>query len=328
MVKKIIELYNKLEKSKGFVFIYELGVNISDHKLFVLAGGIAFNILLYIIPLVLILILFVNIFIEPEVLISTTEHLIQSYLPGIENYAVLLNGIVTEINHIANSSKFFGLLGFVILLWLSSTVISTLNTCITHIFRVEQPHYFKTKAKDIGMTILLNILIILYAVLLPVFSFAASFINSISIAPEEINIFLSKAIVMLMNIVVSFVFFYFIYWIVPSAKTKMIHRISVNATLIAVFAIEVARYLFTWYISTLSNYPKFYGTYAAIITILIWLFYSCFIILFSAELAKYIYDLKEKRQLQLQEDTKTIIEKYRYKQKIMKSKRKLPSRRS
>jgi len=322
LIKKIIELYNKLEKSKGFNFIYELGSSISEHKLFVLAGGIAFNILLYIIPLVLILVLFVNIFVEREVLIATTEYLIQSYLPGIENHAKLLNGIVSEINNIAGSHKFFGILGFVILLWLSSTVISTLNTCITHIFRLEQPHYFKTKVKDIGMTILLNILIILYAVLLPVFSFATSFINSVSIAPEEVNIWLSKAMVLLMNISVSFVFFYFIYWIIPSSKTKMIHRISINATLIAVFSTELAKYLFTWYISGLSNYSKFYGTYAAIITMLVWLFYFCFIMLFSAELSKYLYDLKEKRELQLKIDTRSIIEKYRYKQKLQSNKKK------
>lgn len=321
-INKIITLYNKLEKSKLFNFIYELGSNISEHKLFILAGGIAFNILLYIIPLVLILILFVNIFIQPDVLISTTEHLIQSYLPGIENHAILINGIVAEINNIAASSKLFGLLGFIILLWLSSTVISTLNTCITHIFRLEQPHYLKTKIKDIAMTILLNILIILYAIFLPVFSFAASFINSITIAPDILNIWLSKAIVLIMNIIVSFFFFYFIYWIIPSSKTKMIHKISIIATLIAVVLVEVAKYIFTWYISGLSNYSKFYGTYAAIITMLVWLFYFCFIMLFSAELSKYLYDLKQKKQLQLKEDTRSIIEKYRYKQKLRNNKNK------
>jgi membrane protein len=292
----------------------------SEHKLFILAGGIAFNILLYIIPLVLILVLFVNVFIKPDDLISLIEGGINRYLPGVENYTQIITSVVAEVNSIANSSKIFGIVGFIILLWISSTVISTLNTCITHIFNVEQPHYFKTKLKDLATTILLNVLIILYGVLLPVFSFAASFINSVT--PDIISIWLSKAIVILTNVVISGLFFYFIYWIVPSSKTKMIHRISVHATLIAVFATEVARFLFTWYISTISNYSKFYGTYAVIVTMAIWLFYSCFIILFSAELSKYLWDLKEKRELQIAEDTRSIIEKYRYKQKLKKQKRK------
>ena len=316
---KIIKTFNKIEENKVYQFIYELGTRISDHKLYILAGGIAFNILFYTIPLVLILILFVNLFIEPEVLIDAIENTINVYLPGIENYAQIIGTVVSEIHNIANSSKIFGILGFVILLWISSTIISALNTCITHIFSLEQPHYFKTKLKDIGMTILLNILVVLYGILLPTFSFAASFINSIT--PDEISFWLSKLVVMLMNIFVSALFFYFIYWIIPSSKTKMVHRISINATLIAVFSTEIARYLFTLYISTISNYSKFYGTYAVIVTLAIWLFYSCFIILFSAELSKYIYDRKEKRELQLENDTRSIIEKYRYKQKLKRKKK-------
>jgi len=318
MIKEIKELQIKIERSKSYNFIYELGLRMSEHKLFILAGGIAFNILLYIIPLVLILVLFVNVFIKPDELILAIEEGLNRYLPGVENYTQIITSVVAEVNNIAASSKIFGFVGFLILLWISSTVISTLNTCITHIFNLEQPHYFKTKLKDLGTTILLNILIVFYGVLLPVFSFAASFINSVT--PEVISIWLSKAIVILTNIIVSSLLFYFIYWIVPSSKTKMIHRISLNATLIAVFATEAARFLFTWYISTISNYSKFYGTYAVIVTLAIWLLYSCFIILFSAELSKYLWDLKEKRELQLTKDTRTIIEKYRYKQKLKKQK--------
>jgi len=317
-MNKITELYDKLERTKPYQFIFEFGNRMSEHKLFILAGGIAFNILLYIIPLVLIMVLFVNIFVDPDVLIETIENGINVYLPGIENYAQIIAGVVSEVNNIASSSKIFGIVGFIILLWISSTVISTLNTCITHIFNIEQPHYIKTKLKDIAMTILLNILIVLYGVLLPTLSFATSFIKGIT--SDEISIWLSKAMIMLANIIISGLFFYFIYWIVPSSKTKMVHKISLFATLIAVFATEIARYLFTLYISTISNYSKFYGTYAVMVTLAIWLFYSCFIILFSAELSKYLYDLKLKKELETTKDTYTIIEKYRCKQKLKKQK--------
>ena len=320
MTTKITKSLNKLEESKLFQLVYDFGVRMSDHKLFILAGGIAFNILLYIIPLVLILVLFVNIFIEPEVLILAIENAIKTYLPGIENYTPIIEGIVSEVNNIASSSKIFGIVGFVILLWLSSTVISTVNTCIAYIFNVEQPNYLWTKLKDIAMTILFTILIILYGALLPIFSFAASFINTIT--PEVISIWLSRTVIILINIVISGLFFYFIYWVVPSSKTKMIHRISLNATLIAVFATELARHLFTLYISSITTYSKFYGTYAVIVTMAVWLFYSCFIILFSAELSKYLYDLKEKKELEVEKDTRSIIEKYRYKQKLKRQKEK------
>ena len=319
-MNKITALFDKLEQTKPYQLIYEFGDRMSKHKTFILAGGIAFNILLYIIPLVLILVLFVNMFVEPDVLIDAIESGINVYLPGVENYAQIIAGVVSEVNNIASSSKIFGIVGFVILLWLSSSVVSTINSCITHIFELEQPNYIRTKLKDIGMTMLLNILIVLYGVLLPVLSFASSFINSV--APDEISIWLSKTIVILTNVIVSALFFYFIYWIIPSSTKKKKHRIALYATLIAVFATEIARFLFTLYISTISNYSKFYGTYAVIVTMLVWIFYSCFIILFSAELSKYLYDLRTKKELETTKDTRSIIEKYRYKQKLKKHKKK------
>ncbi|GAB1370343.1 hypothetical protein MASR1M45_04030 [Candidatus Kapaibacterium sp.] len=66
------------------------------------------------------------------------------------------------------------------------------------------------------------------------------------------------------------------------------------ATVISVIGIEASRYIFTWYISSLSNYGKFYGTYAVIISMAVWIYYSAVIILLSAEISKYIYDLKLK----------------------------------
>jgi membrane protein len=66
------------------------------------------------------------------------------------------------------------------------------------------------------------------------------------------------------------------------------------STGISVIAIELARYIFAWYISSISNYGKFYGTYAVIISMAVWLYYSSLIILLSAEISKFIYDKMNK----------------------------------
>jgi uncharacterized BrkB/YihY/UPF0761 family membrane protein len=54
--------------------------------------------------------------------------------------------------------------------------------------------------------------------------------------------------------------------------------------------IELSRYIFAWYISSISNYGKFYGTYAVIISMAVWIYYSAVIILLAAEISKYIND--------------------------------------
>jgi len=274
--------------------IYEFGTIISDHNLFTLAGGIAFNILLYIIPLILIFVYFINIFIEPTELIQIIQNVLLNYLPHTDFYAEFIASVVVEIQRIASSAKIAGIVGFIILLWISSTVISALNSCISMIFNVEQPDYFRTKLKDLGMTILLNILILLYCILIPILGIGTSLIYNTF--PNFLSEYVSQATIIITQLIVSFLLFYFIYWIVPSNKTKSQHRIALQATIIAVLATELARIIFTWYISTITTYSRFYGTYAVIVTMAVWLYYSCFIILFSAELAQFIGIRKKAKQ--------------------------------
>lgn len=69
-------------------------------------------------------------------------------------------------------------------------------------------------------------------------------------------------------------------------------KIIILSTAISVGGIEIARYLFAWYISSVSNYGKFYGTYAVIISMAVWIYYSSLIILLAAEVSKFIYDKK------------------------------------
>ena len=266
--------------------IYEFGTAVSDNKLFVLSGGIAFNVLLYIIPLILIFVYFINIFIEPTELIQMIQNALLHYLPHTKFYDGFIANVIIEIQQIASSSKVAGIIGFIILLWLSSIVISTLNSCISMIFDIEQPDYFRTKLKDLATTILLNILILAYCILLPIFNIGSSIINNIF--PYFLSGYVSQATIIITQLIISFLLFYFIYWIVPSNKTKLEHRIAFQATIIAVIATELARILFTWYVSTVSNYSRFYGTYAVMVTMAIWLYYSCFIILFSAQLSQFI----------------------------------------
>jgi len=266
--------------------INEFGTTVSDHNLFILAGGIAFNVLLYIIPLILIFVYFINIFIETDDLIQIIRDALLNYLPHTDLYSSFIANVVIEIQRIAASAKIAGIVGFVILLWISSTVISALNTCISMIFNVEQPHYFRTKLKDLGTTILLNILILIYCFLIPIVSISNSVIDNIF--PNFLSGYISQATIITTQLVVSFLLFYFIYWIIPSNKTKTHHKTAIQATVIAVLATELARIIFTLYISTVTTYTRFYGTYAVIVTMAVWLYYSCFIILFSAELAQFI----------------------------------------
>lgn len=53
---------------------------------------------------------------------------------------------------------------------------------------------------------------------------------------------------------------------------------------------ETAKHLFEWYISNFPTYNKFYGSIGTLMVLLLWMFYSSNIFLFSASIAKAAYD--------------------------------------
>jgi membrane protein len=84
--------------------------------------------------------------------------------------------------------------------------------------------------------------------------------------------------------------FLFIFRIVPNVLLP--RKIVITSTIICVVSIEIARNLFAWYLTEIASYGKFYGTYAVIVSMAIWIYYSSLIILLSAEVSKFWYDKK------------------------------------
>jgi uncharacterized BrkB/YihY/UPF0761 family membrane protein len=63
--------------------------------------------------------------------------------------------------------------------------------------------------------------------------------------------------------------------------------------------IEIARHGFGYYLSGVTAYGKFYGTYAIMALMALWIYYLTTIILLSAELSKFIYDLRKSKKEEL-----------------------------
>lgn len=142
------------------------------------------------------------------------------------------------------------------------------------------------------LTLVLTVLILIYSYAVPIVTY---FINSFThLLPEMFTGFISNLLLTLFSLLVSFLLIYFIYRWVPNQRIPRKPRVF--ATILTVIMIELSRHLFAWYISTVTDYGKFYGTYAVIVSIAIWVYYSSLIILLSAELGKYIYDNKWDRE--------------------------------
>lgn len=288
------------EKKGGFYRFYREIVEISDrvdkHHIFMLAAGIAFNIIVYLIPLILIAIFIVNLVFNNQDISNSIEELLLDQLPPTESANSIIHTVVNEVSATFSHSSFFGYIGIGGLLWLSSMLVSSIRYGLNTIFELESPKIFVFyKLKDILLTIGITILIFLYSYVVPLLSIVNEVIEVIEVYfPQFIHDFISGTIIRFGSIFTSFLMFYFIYRLVPNYKLPK--KLVYWSTIICVVAIEIARNLFAIYLTNLSNYGKFYGTYAVIVSMAVWIYYSSLIILLSAEISKYFYDRKEKKK--------------------------------
>lgn len=269
------------------------------HQTFMMASGIAFNILLYLLPIFLILVLIVRVILGSEGIVELFSGLLFDFLPPTQETYALLGTISKEVELLVEYSSVFGIIGGLSLLWLSSLLISTFRSALNEIYSLKSPRIFILyRFKDMLLTLVLTILIFVYSYAVPIVTY---FIDSIThLLPEMFTGFITNILLMLFALLTSFMLIYFIFRWVPNERIPRGPRIF--ATFLTVIMIEVSRHVFAWYISSVTDYGKFYGTYAVVVSIAVWIYYSSLIILLSAELGKYIYDNKWDREHQ-SEDT-------------------------
>lgn len=283
-------LLNKVKNI--FNHLIKINDRIDKHHTFMLSSGIAFNMLVYMIPLFLLAIYIVQVVFDLPALVQTIEMLLKDFLPPTEANFDLVHSIMDEIKLITEHAAFFGWIGLIGLLWISSTLVSSLRNCLNVIFHIETPRFFLIYyLKDILLTVILSVLILLYSYAIPIVNFFIDLIKHFT--PSFFEGMFSNLLINSISIVTSLILFFFIFRYVPSKRLN--YKEVGIATLISVFGIELSRYVFAWYISSISNYGKFYGTYAVIISMAVWIYYSAVIILLSAEISKYISELFENK---------------------------------
>ncbi len=286
----------KKENIKNFLSASIMLLNrMEEHHIFLVAAGIAFNILLYLIPMFLVAVYILNITVGVEGLTMEIENLLKEILPPDESTKAFLRDTINEVNMIFEKSSVVGWIGIISLLWLSSTLFSSLRTGLNRIFNIATNKvFFIYKIKDLLLTIVVAILIFLSTALFSTYAMPMmEILNDFAqgALPDYLQIIFSKAVLIGISLVTSFVMFFILYSVVPNRRLPRF--IILLSTTISVVLIEISRNLFSIYVSSFGTYGKFYGTYAILVSMAFWIYYLILIVLVSAEISRFVYEVKK-----------------------------------
>lgn len=270
-----------------------------EHHIFLSGGGLAFSLLLTTIPLTLIIFSVLGNLIDPQTVGTQVKQLIDTIIPYpvYAEYATRI--VMSRIPEVIQYKDIAAYIGGFGLFFVASGLFSSMRTVLNNIFGVTaDKHPVIGKIRDFGMVWLLIIFIMLSTFILPALNILISKASNY----ELLKIFrLSEFIDYLFSIlslIVIFTLFFLFYYLIPYEKLGK--RIPAVAALWTTFLWELVRNLFGYYISHIANLNRIYGTYALIIVVAFWIYYSSVLFILGAEIGQLyrerIEALKNKEQ--------------------------------
>jgi membrane protein len=192
--------------------------------------------------------------------------------------------LLAQLGQIERKKHLLGWAGVLGLVGLSSMIFNSMETALNIIFRSRKKrNYFVSKLLAFSMIpagwIIGSVSLII--------SYAAALLvkQSVEIA-EGLNISLGVLSGALLGYAVPYlitvIFFYFIYRIIPSNKIRP--AVALGGSALFALLMEIAQQLFTWYIANYTRYNVIFGSLGTIVILVIWAFYVALIFLFCAEL--------------------------------------------
>ncbi len=258
-----------------------------------LAGGLAFNVLLALVPFVLLLVAGLSTLLgnEPERAATTVTNLVQGFLPIDDpSAAELLRRVVHDILSTRGSVGIYSAIGFA---WFSTRLFGSLRSCLSLVFDKDDHGIVTGKLFDFLATFVSAVVVVVYVVFSAYLGLATTRGVAILVSMGLRASAMSSAMYVfgrLLAVAVLFLLFYALYRLLPRHRPPV--RIAVIAAASAALLFEIARNVFTALVTRFDPSSLYSGTIAAVVAVVFWTYYGSLLFLIGGEVA-HAYALRQ-----------------------------------
>jgi len=251
-----------------------------------MAAGISFYALLSVIPLFLVFFSAAGFILHSseQALAAVTMLLIKTFPASTIKVFQLLSGLIQK-------KTVFGIIGLAGLVWAASRIFSAVENAMNVVWKVKKGRaYWHSKFLSL-LLVPISVLIMLSSIAFTAFYTVARHLTIplIHLKLSEAT-FVSRLFAILFPLILGFILFFLIYKIIPNRK------VNAKAALIGAICSSVmwegAKFLFDIYIKNYAHFERIYGSLGTPVVMLIWIYYSAFIILIGAEIGSNYEEVK------------------------------------
>lgn len=267
--------------SGGRVVVAALQKFFADNGFF-LASALAFNLLLYFIPLSLLMISLLGYTVlDSERAMNEVQSALKAFLPRSQQ------ALADNLSAVVADRGLLGLFGFASFVVFSTFLFGSVRAVLNRVFQVKQERTF---VKGMGVDLLmmgLTALLMLLAVgttwsLATAVTFSEQSQSWSSIARPGLVV-LGKVF----TVAVTVLLFYVLYRFSPASTLSGRALMIASVTGSALF--QIAKWGFTWYVEIAQQSLELYGALGGLMFLFVWLYYASLVLIIGAE-AGWAYD--------------------------------------
>ena len=261
---------------------------LADDNAFFLAGGVAFSLLLALVPLVLLLVVGLSFALgrNVEQATETVLRLSETFLPASNAFeaGALLRTIVDDVLRTRGAVGLGAALGFV---WTSTRLFGSLRAVLAIVLERDDRGIVAGKLFDVVASFATTLLVVLWAVistyLAVVSEKGTELLARLGVRMDAVSLLGYGAGRALGFALLAFTF-YALYRGLPRRRPS--REATLVAALTAALLFELARYVYTLFIAQLSPGSLYTGTIAVIVSVVFWTYYAALLFLLGAEVAQ------------------------------------------
>ncbi len=278
-------------------FLFRVVSKAAEDNIFFMAGAITFNLLVALVPITLLFIgvsgfILTSRFPDPA---SVLIPFLVGNLPETGAEVDLVSGVEGVINTLVADRTGFSVVGFLILLWISTRLVGTLRTVLREIFDFAHGRgIIQGKVFDGLMVVVGGLLFIVnLGITLIVNAVEEYGVNLLSLEEPGLNLIRHTSAQFLAFLSI-WVLFILIYRYFPPRRIRW--RTALTAATFTGILFEVTKTLFSWYVTNVADYGSAYGGLTSAAVLFFWIYWSAVVFILGGEVAQ-VYTMSRVRRL-------------------------------
>jgi membrane protein len=271
--------------------------NSGEDNVFFLAGGIAFNILLAAVPFVLLFASGLGYLLDQSAEASSAEvnEIVYRFLPP-SPAGEQLGRILVDIIKSRQALGIYSIIGFI---WFSTRLFGSLRSVLAQIFDIDSDRGIVSgKIFDIQITVVSSLLLVAYTALNAYLALATTrgllLLGQLGLRQDMMGA-LEYNIGQLIAFLFIALMFFSLYKFLPNRRIRW--QTATIASLFTSLLLELAKRGFGGYVRSFNPGSLYSGTLAALIIVVVWVYYAAMIFVLGGEVAQ-VYELRRVRKLQ------------------------------